>query len=262
MKNKLFLILFLFGLFVCSTYAQEPLAYKSKWQLGLFSVGANMPITKLLQNTEADYILKYKDHSYYVQVPMVPSISYFFHKHWGINFNYRFGFPINFRNRTDDFIASVRSRHGSNYYINLESGDKGGIPDFGQVYVGVIYRFETDKFYVYPTFSIGMTSINTFHWQAHLKEKNSNNEYRHFLSANKGSSWGRFPTFAPSASFGYKLSKHIFLNADIMLSHFKTNIVSKKEFINLYTNESIVEYFDYKKDIFTLSLGVGLIFAF
>ena len=92
-----------------------------------------------------------------------------------------------------------------------------------------------------------------------MKEKNSNNEFGLFLSTKSKPSDRIFFTVTPSVSFGYKLSKRVFLNADVMLSHFRPNFVFEREFVNLYTRESSVEYFNYKKDIFTLSLGAGII---
>jgi len=255
MRRKLVLIFFLFVTLVSSTYGQNSLAYKSKWQFRTLS-GGNIPITKLLQGTETDYLLQYKDHSYYLQLL---SGSYFFHKHWGVDLNLRIGGSSEIGERTDEFIAKIHSRYGDNYFVSAETKESSEV--FHQGYIGVIYRLETNKFYVYPTLSIGVTAIYTNRWQAHLKEKNSNNEYELSLSNESKPSTGFFFTLAPSVSFGYKLSKLVFLNADVTFSYFRPNFASKKEFVNLYTRESSVEYFDYKKDILTLGLGVGVIIA-
>ena len=126
--------------------------------------------------------------------------------------------------------------------------------------MGVIYRFETNKFYVYPKFAIGVTSFYANWGRVDLKEKNSNIQSR--VSYSKGN-YRPVDNFilAPSVSFGYKLSRRFFLNADIMLSHFRPNFVFEKTTTNLYTNESTVKYFDYKNGTSTLSLGAGLIFV-
>jgi hypothetical protein len=262
MRSKIFLTFYLFGILAYNVYGQDTLAYKSKWQIKIpivGNIGVNIPITKLLQDTETDYLLQYKDHSYYLQLL---SGSYFFHKHWGVDFNLRFGYPPKIGYRTDEFIAKVQSKYGDNYYVSAETKEtKETREDFIQGYIGVIYRLETNRFYVYPTFSVGYTTIWTNYWQAYLKEKNSNNEYGLFLSIEKKPSNGVSLTLASSVAFGYKLSKRVFLNADIMLSYFRPNFMFEKDFKNLYTKESTVEYFDYRKDIFTLSLGAGLIFA-
>jgi len=244
---------FLFGVLACNAYGQDLLDYKSKWHIRIL-VGGNIHMTKFLQDDEVDYVLQYNDRSYYLQ-PL--SGSYFFHKHWGVGLNLRVGGNSKIGKRTDDFIAKVQSKYGHNFYISAKTSETKEV--FHQGYIEIIYRFETNKFYIYPTLSIGGTAIYTNHWQAHLKEKNSNNEYGLFLSTKKKSSNGLFFTLAPSVSFGYKLSKRIFLNADVMFSYFRPNFMFEKEFINLYTRESAMEYFEYKKNIFTLGLGGGVI---
>ena len=246
------------GIFSFSVYGQDSLAYKSKWQTR-FLFGANIPMTKLLQGAETDYLCQYDDNSYYWQIL---SISYFFHKHWGLEFNYQAGTSNRIRKRNDNFIANMQSQYSDTYYVNAGTGAAyddfnfiGG--DIQRGYLGVVYRFETNRFYVYPKFAIGVISFYTDWGSADLKEKNSN--IRSKVSYSSGKRPNNHFTFAPSVSFGYKISKRFFLNADIMFSYYKTNIVFEKEFTNLYTNERIVEYFDYKKGISTLSLGAGLI---
>ena len=265
MIRKLFL-LFAFGLFSLGIYGQETLAYKSKLQTRLL-FGTNIPITKLLQGTETDYLLQYDDNSFYWQII---SISYFFHKHWGLEFNYQAGTSNRIRQRGDNFMESVQSMYSENYFVRPRTGaiynDNFFAGDISRGYLGVIYRFETNKFYVYPKFAIGLTSIFTSWGSADLKEKNSNNEHTiSYLNKNRRNTGALanatdFFTFAPSISLGYKITKRFYFNADIMFSHFKTNIVYEKTFKNLYTNESTVEHFDYKKGVSTLSLGAGLIF--
>ena len=259
MIRKLF-ILFFFGMFSFSVYGQDSLNYKSKWQIRLL-VGANIPMTKLLQGAETDYLFQYEDNSYYWQIL---SISYFFHKHWGLEFNYQAGTSSRIRKRNDNFYANIQSQYGDNYYVNPGTGASyddfnffGG--DIQRGYLGIIYRFETNKFYVYPKFAIGVTSFYTDWGRADLKEKNTNIEYRVNYSSEKIPN-DHF-TLAPSVSFGYKIAKRFYFNADIMFSHYKTNIVYEKTITNLYTNEKTFEQFDYKKSISTLSLGAGLIFV-
>ena len=268
MIRKLFFILFALGIFASSIYGQDSLAYKSKWQAKLL-VGTNIPITKLLQGAETDYLFQYDDNSYYWQIL---SLSYFFHKHWGLEFNFQAGTSSRLREksdnnlitkRADNFNTNMQSQYGDNFYVN--SGTGAEYDDFnffsGDIqrgYLGIIYRFETDKFYVYPKFSIGVISFNTDWGRADLKEKNSNIEYKVYYSSGKVSN-DHF-TLAPSVSFGYKILNRIYLNADVMLSYYKANIAYEKTTTNLYTSENTVEHFEYKKGISTLSLGAGLIF--
>jgi hypothetical protein len=195
-------------------------------------------MTKLLQGAETDYLFQYDDNSIYWQIL---SISYFFHKHWGLEFNYQAGTSSKIRQRGDKFAANMQSQYGDRYYVtsgasvmydddfNFFSGD------IERGYLGVIYRFETNKFYAYPKFAIGITSFYADWGRADLKEKNSNIQCQVGYSKGKYRPVDNF-TIAPSVSFGYKLSKRFYLNADIMLSYYKTNIVYEKRFTNFYTD--------------------------
>jgi hypothetical protein len=262
MIRKLFLTLFSFGIVACSVYGQYSAAYKSKWQTKT-PIGVNIPITKLLQGAETDYLFQYDDHSYYWQ-PF--SISYFFHKHWGLEINYQIGISGKVRKRVDNFKARMQLEYGDNYYPISETDCWGSGFVFldGNIqrgYLGAIFRLETNKFYMYPKFSIGFVSFDTYWGKVDLKEKNSNLEYKVSYSNKPYSNENIYFTLAPSISFGYKIFERFYLNADVILSHYKASIEFEKEFTNLYTQISTVEYFDYKKDVFTLSLGAGVIFV-
>jgi hypothetical protein len=257
MIRKLF-ILFSLGIFSISIYGQDSLTYKSKWQTRLL-FGTNIPMTRLLQGAETDYLFQYDDNSMYWQIL---SISYFFHKHWGLEFNYQAGTSSRIRQRGENFITTMQSMYGDKYYENPSTGaiyNNGFFEgDISRGYLGVIYRFETNKFYVYPKLAIGVISFNTDWGRIDLKEKNSNIEYKINYSSKKITN-DHF-TLAPSVSLGYKIAKRFYFNADIMFSYYKTNIVYEKTTTNLYTSKRTVELFDYKKGISTLSLGAGLIF--
>lgn len=258
MIRKLIFFFFL-GIFSCQINGQDSLAYSSKWQVRLL-VGKNIPVTKLLQGAETDYLFQYDDNSYYNQIL---SLSYFFHKHWGFEVNYQAGTSSKIRGRGDKFLSHVQSEYNNEFYVNPSTGamydDHNNFieGDISRGLFGVIYRLETSKFYVYPKFSIGITSFYIDWGRADLKEKNSNLKYK--VAYSSGKSPNDYFTLAPSVSFGYKIVKRVYFNADIMYSYFRTNIVFEKKMTNLYTAESSMKYFDYKKNVATLSLGAGLI---
>ena len=257
MIRKLFLVFLFFGILMYSAVGQNSNAYKSEWQVR-FNTGANIPLTKYMQDNVTYYLLQYKAYSRLNQL----SVSHFFHKHWGVDLNFRAGSNSIIGARYSDFVEKIQSMYGDNYLKNVETSENDKDRSvFRQGYIGIIYRFETNKFYAYPTLSVGGIAMRTNYWQAHLKEKNSNNEYGVYFSTKNKQSNSLFFSISPSVSLGYKLSKRVFLNSDIMLSYFRPNFTFEKEFVNLYTKESSVEYFDYKKGIFTLGLGVGLIFV-
>jgi len=263
MIHKLFFLFFSIGIFANGVYGQESYAYKSKLQTQAPLIAVNIPITKLLKGTEIDYLFRYDDFSFYWK-PI--SISYFFHKHWGLDFNYQLRVSERIKNGSDNLMADAQSKYSNNCYVKSVTGandwNSTSFLNTGPVYLGFIYRFETNKIYVYPKFSIGMIGIDTDFGCVYLKEKNSNNEYTVSYSSGKNEFDTHFYfTLAPSVSFGYKIFRRFYFNAEIILSYFKPNIVFEKEFKNLYTNKSTVEYFDYKKDIFTLSFGTGIIYV-
>jgi hypothetical protein len=263
MIRKPIFIFFASLIFAHHIYGQDSLAYKSKWQTR-FLYSTNFPITKLYRGSVTDYLLQYDDKLNYWQII---SVSYFFRKHWGMEFNVQMGTSGRIGQGANKFTASMQSEYSDKYYVSPEayfntSGDGSPFGEITRGYLGIIYRWETNRFYLYPKFSIGLTSFNTGWGYVNLKEKNSNNEY--IVSYAVGSD-GITPhdnfTIAPSVSFGYMITKHLYLNADIMFSYYRTNFAFKKEFTNLYTQESTVDYFDYKKNVFSLSLGAGVIWA-
>ncbi|MDH8700976.1 hypothetical protein M2138_000310 [Dysgonomonadaceae bacterium PH5-43] len=262
MKIKLLLVFSLFGVFVTNIYGQDSLAYKSKWQIRVLA-GVNLPITKISQGAETDNLIQFDNSSFYLQ-PV--SISYFFSKHWGAEFSAQGSISRKSRNRSDRFTNDMQTQYGEMFYVRANST---GSPDsdlflsdiFSEMcLLGVIYRLETDKYYVYPKFSMGLTSFAIDSGDVNLKEKNSNNEFRVCYSG-EGKLLKEYFTLAPSVSFGYKISNRFFLNADIMFSYYHSNFVYNKETKNLFTNEKTVETFGYKKGISTLSLGLGFIFV-
>ena len=104
MKRKLFFILFLFGILANGVCGREFSVYESKWQTKPL-VGTNIPITKLFQEKETDYLFGYDDRSFYWQII---SLSYFFHKRWGLEFNYQAGTSSRIRQRADNFATIMQ----------------------------------------------------------------------------------------------------------------------------------------------------------
>ena len=270
MTRKLFIFFFL-AVFSFSVYGQDSRAYQSRWQTRTL-VSANIPITRLLQGAETDYLLIYDDNSFSWQVL---SLTYFFHQRWGVDFSFQHLTSSSGqlrRNRDDYFAASIQARVGENYYV-LDARAalyRVFLNDFARGFLGIVYRFETDRFYAHPRFAIGLTRFHTDAYirapiflpevgKAYLKRKNSNITYR--LCYTRDDLFAHNFTLAPSVSFGYKLTNRLFLNADIMFSYFRPNIVYEKTKTNLFTNRSSVQRFEYRNGVASLSLGMGLVFV-
>jgi hypothetical protein len=259
MRNIFISVLFL-SIFSISSYCQDSLNYKSKWQTRI-NYGINIPITKLLDGRITDNLFDYGDNSTYWQVL---SISYFFCKHWGVESNLQGMTANNINKRDDVFINAMQSEYKGNYYVTPSTGASyddfnGPNGNFIRGFIGLIYRYEKNRFFLYPKFSIGFSSCDIDWGNAILKQKNSNNLIKVSYDSGKRSN-DQFIT-ATSAAFGYKFSKRFYLNIDLMTSHYKTDITFTKKITDLNTTISTSEYIRYNKDIFTLSIGGGLIYV-
>lgn len=258
MKVRFLLICWLCITFSGKTNAQESPAYQSKWQTTAM-VGINFPGSKLLQGIEYDNLVGYNDNSYYWQLL---SISYFFHRHWGAELNYQGCASDRIRKRNDIFQSNINSKYKDKHYISstgIAVSDDVNIilGDFSRGHFGVIYRYETDKFYLYPKLSIGVFSFETNWASAYLKEKGSNRQYKYRYSTGEKPAKDYF-SMASTLSFGYKLHSRIFLNAELMCSYFKPDFTYERIFEDLYTKESITDTYTYRKNIFSFSAGLGL----
>ncbi|MDO5607966.1 MAG: hypothetical protein Q4G08_05855 [Capnocytophaga sp.] len=141
--------------------AQGSPAYYSKWQTKL-ATGVGFPITKLANGSEADYLVEHVDNAdvYY----QIPSVTFFFKKHWGVEFN-----VLNMETYYSPF-PSAESAYGNNFYIR-EHSNTGISNPLQKIFLGVVYRYETDRFYVHPKFSVGTVSYDLYWRRIGLKEK-------------------------------------------------------------------------------------------
>lgn len=236
--------------------------------------GYNMPMTKLFQNNTADYLLEFEDKtSRYWQIL---SFSCFPGKHWGYDFNVQsVEMSEDTKRRSEKFESALLSEYGDKHYVKpsfpysatYNHYQASSYTNNYRVFAGLIYRVESEKFYVYPKFSIGMSPFSRYWGRADLKEKNSHNEYElyyspgEFLYENDDDITQYNFTVAPSVSFGYKLTKKIYLNMDVLASYYRPDFVFEKRFTNLVTKETTTELIAYKKNMFNISLGIGLIWV-
>lgn len=256
MKKPIVILLFL-CLFNIS-FAQDGLDAYTKWHLKP-AVGLNIPITNLFCGEITDNLFKYADNSYYWQVL---SLSRFFSSKWGLEFAYQAGHSRNITDRADRFTLELQEQYGDKYFVSSSSGAQyetfsyiGGSIERG--YLGLVYRLEKPHFVLLPKISIGVTSFYTDWGSAVLKEKGSNNVYQ--LSFDPGKRPNDHFTLAPSLTFGYRLSKRLFANIDILYSYYKTNIEYITELRNTFTGETAYETIDYKRNMHALTIGMGLI---
>ncbi len=239
---------------------QDSTRYHSRWQTNL-AFGSYMPLTTLLKNTDTDYLLEFDDRTSYIQLI---NAAYFFRRHWGIEFNFQFSSSSGMQKRDERFQQLMQSRYEYNYYVEPSFSTQTLASNYfsdkvERSYLGLIYRLEYKRFFIYPKFSLGFTSFKIDRGIAFLKEKNSNQVLKVTYAPNERVK--DFGTVALSAKLGYKLSKRIYFNIDFLLAHFKTDITITKTTTDLNTEEFQEEKTDYKKNIFTMSLGAGLVFV-
>lgn len=251
-------ILFFLAVVAGKLFCQDSLNYQSKWQTRP-NFGINFPITNLLDGRTTDYLFEYGDNSMYWQIL---SVSFFFHKHWGVEFNFQGMTAENVSNRVDNFSSAMNTEYEENYFVKTSTSSLyhdfnpiGG--HFERGFIGLIYRMEKNRIFIHPKFSIGVSSFQTDWGQIILKEKNSNNVIEVFFDSGKRPN-DHF-VLATSMAFGYKLTKRLYFNLDLMTSYYKTDITFTKNITDLHTNQSTSENFRYNKNIYTLSVGGGLI---
>ena len=256
MLHRIFILL-LVCLQAVQVYSQDSLRYHSKFQFTP-SIGSFTPLTTLLKGDATDPLVQFTDHYRYWQLI---AVSFFFHKHWGIAFNYQAGYSKSMAKKDGQFKESIESQYGKDYYISpftlSHDDDPIFLGEIQQGYLGVIYRLESNRFFIYPKLAIGISSFYTNRSQIFLKQKNANDVIEINYLPNK------LPhdhfTLAPSAAMGYKISKRIYINLNVQGSFYKTNFTYTQTTTDLNSGQSTTELIPYKRKIGSLGLGAGLI---
>lgn len=246
------------SIFFNCAFGQEKLNPYSKWYLKP-AVGVNIPITTLLSGEITDNLFEYDDNSYYWQVI---SGNFFFSQKWGVEFTFQANASERISGRADRFNSEIQKKYSEHYFIGSGSGalyDDFNIisGNFERGYLGIVYRVEKPKYIFLPKLFIGVTSFFIDWGSADLKEKGTNTILK--LSYSSGKRPNDHFTIAPAFTFGYRLSKRVIANIDLLYSYYITNIEFIEEIRNTFTEETSFKVIDYKKDIHTLTIGIGLI---
>ncbi|MBE8712182.1 hypothetical protein [Sphingobacterium hungaricum] len=258
MKIGLVLILFITAV-VNRSIAQDYFSYRSSLHLKQ-SVGINLPITKLLKGIPTDRLIHHSDLSDYVQAL---SATYFWNKRWGATISFQVVSENDYED-PDRFNQSIIEEFEKNYYITIDaiSNSRNFYPsggDFNQISMGVTYRIEKNRLFVYPKLSAIFNSIQTESKNINLKEKNSNN----ILTVNYdcGKKVSNYLSVSPGAIFGYKITKWLYATADVQFAYSKPNLVYTKTTTNVVTNAVNKEEIRYDQSLVGFSVGAGLTFA-
>jgi len=257
MKNLINLICLLFTIvFANKSFSQDKDSsiYTSKFQLKVEG-GLNMPLTKMNQNKITDYFIEYSTDN-----KLVPSISaiWFLRKRFGVEADLKFTYFNDSKAAKYNFQQYISDQYGENYFTKISSPISNNfIP---VVSFGLVYRIETEHFYFYPKFSIGITSFYSNWGDIKLKEKNSNNEYEISYSQDKRAK-DNF-TLTPAVTMGYKLSDRFWVDLNLKTSLFRSNFTYTETRTNLYTKEVLQhEQTPYKEDIIETYISVGFTYV-
>jgi hypothetical protein len=225
------------------------------------SVGYNIGLTKVLNGAASDHLIEYDDRSFYWQVL---SLSLFFHKHWGIEFNYQAASSGKIIHNSDRFMERMQAEYNDNYFVTPLSGGSydnfsiiGG--DIERGYLGLIYRMESNRFFIYPKLAVGVTSFATDYGRTYLKERKSNKVVE--VDYLPGKRPKDHLTLGASTAIGYKLLKWLYFNVDIQTCYYKTNFTYTKTTTDLESGQNVKESINYKKNVFNLGLGAGFIIS-
>lgn len=221
--------------------------------------GINIPITNLLSGEITDNLFSYSDHSYYLQFL---SGNFFFSQKWGVEFTFQACASNSIYGGTDRFSSEIHRKYDKDYFVSPSTSEQNGLEyilteNFGRGYLGVVYRIEKPKYILLPKLFIGVTSFFTNWGSADLKEKGTNTVMK--ISYSSGAGPNHHFTLAPGFSFGYRISKRVIANIDFIYSYYKTNIEFVEETRNTFTDETSYNTIDYRKNIHTLTIGIGLI---
>lgn len=227
------------------------------------SVGFNIPLTKLMDGRVTDDLLEYDDQSFHFQVL---SLALCFNKRWGVEFNYQAARSNRIAGKDERFLQSMQNEYGASHYVTPPSTTyaiykMGGL--LGPVergLLGVFYRIEKNRFFVYPKLAIGVTSFFANYGRVYLKEKGTNQATEIYYQVPKRPR-DHF-TAAASATLGYKLNKWLSLHCDLQTSWFRANTSFDRTVTNLDSKQSTTTSIQYRKAIYTFTPQAGVLLRF
>lgn len=241
-------------------HSQDPsLRYNTKWHIGT-SIGGTVTLHPFFKGEVTDPLVAFDDHTFSWQYL---SVTYFFKKHWGVSVNLRWSYPQKATKKADQFNKLMQAHYENNYYVTSNAGDAlsvdpGFVGKIADGYLGMVYRQEWSRFFIYPKLAVGITSFSNNRGLVNLKQKNANDIFEVAFKQNNGAD---FFTIAASALAGYKLSKRIFLHMEPLGTFYKTGFNYTKTTTNINSGETTTDVIFYKRNVFSVSLSAGLTFV-
>lgn len=234
--------------------------YKWEWQVGT-AVGFNLPITKLFNGKPTDLLIDFSNNTAQYQLY---SLGVFFHPRWGVEFTMSMSNPRK-SDRRSKFNEAMQREYPDRYFI--DPGTSFGHQNFSyagnlRAMVGITYRWEKNRFLLYPKLSLGSTEIHTNSMISYLKEKESNH-YQELLFSSPGYKDPSPLTVGLSAVAGYRITRWLTVNAELQSTYFRSNFSIEKMILeidtrNLVSSEKIRD----KASVLTLTPQIGLVLCF
>jgi hypothetical protein len=225
------------------------------------AVGLNIPITRLFSGNITDNLLNYADHAVIFQMP---SATYMFSSNWGIEVGLQLGFSGDFQTRVNNLNSYFEEKYAADYFVLPVYGfnqqnNAGLYNSYWRGMFGLVYQIEKPKYLILSKFLIGSTDLQITPIRRDLKERGTNQVLKlsYFPDTKRNQS---FFTLSTGLTLGYKISKRTWVNFDVQYAYSKSNFSIEEKLRNPLTEQTLQNNFVYKKDIHTLTIGVGLIY--
>ncbi len=263
MKFRAILLLTLSVVGTLSAQGKVRAPYASKVHIGVAG-GICFATRNLFIGAKTDHLLAYdRVLSYYQMGPL----TYFFRRHWGVTLKVQLASSKNMRGRADRFIAQETTEYEAAYYVSASTSAKTpyDLASTGSVqygHIGLTYRYENARYFIYPTLSVGWISFNLDNATTRLKEPNAHTITR-IVYAPEGFFWEERFTITPSVMLGFKLSKYVWLHLDASTICYRPDFTYSQITTNLVTGESSPAiHYRYNRFMIDGSVGIGAMLAF
>jgi hypothetical protein len=223
------------------------------------SFGTTLSLSSLMIGEITDHLIEFQDNYNHTQLL---SLSYFFNKRLGIELYYQWCDGNNIDSRDNHFNHELEDIYGTEYYLTTENNP---IPmtnmvsnRFDRGFASLVFKLEKNKYCLIPKFHLGFTTIPLERSEVLLKTINTNEYLR--LNFDTDAEKNFYLTVGPGVSVGRRFFNHILVTLDFQYNYFRPNFSYTIEIRELYTSTVTTKINDYKKNIHSVSLGIGFAF--
>lgn len=246
------IILFL-SILVCNTgFCQESDPSHDRWYIN-FSAGYLNQDADFVQKSVADYLITSNEATGYGKFL---SSSYYFPFKLGLEF----GLVANFHEHggsTDVFRTMVKREYGDDYFVDFNPPyryNEGSSEASASVFVGLSYKFETNRWIFIPRVQYGYSSFQAQDATVILKERGSNQIEEESYKAAEGDDG--FSSWTPGAFIGYRLFGSVLVGLEARYNQYDCDLNYEIERKNLYSGETSTQIVDYSQEIRNYYLGI------